>query len=238
MTVLVGVVVGGLLVAQNVARAERIEEADDVAADYLSEVSTFRADIATALREAGDDPGALRAALRKSSAEPPTLAEADPAGIEESTTYARALQVQGSLLDPYRELAQDLKAADEGLTWVAAAREVLSLRASDYVEGYLLTDSGQVRSSLIPAFVRARDRLAAVPVPEGQDRLAATVSTAVQTVIDRATQLAASIEQGSSYTFSYSDVYQAATTALNDYATQVDGDLTEALNATADLAEE
>ena len=88
-----------------------------------------------------------------------------------------------------------------------------------------------MRTRLLPAFVEARDTFAAVRVPTGQQQLAATVRDALQYVVDRATALADSIDAGRSYSFSYTQEFTAAMAAVDDYATTVEGDLAEAVNA-------
>jgi len=67
-------------------------------------------------------------------------------------------------------------------------------------------------------------------VPKGQKKLAATIHDAAQYVINQATTLANKIDARQSFSFSYADQFQAAADALNDYATTVEGDVTEAVN--------
>ena len=99
----------------------------------------------------------------------------------------------------------------------------ISIRASAVAEPR--ADGSIVLTSLVPL---ARDELARVRVPKGQEALARTVRDALQVVIDRATVLADSIDANRSFSFSYADEFTAAIAAVDDYATTVEGDLAEA----------
>jgi hypothetical protein len=173
--------------------------------------------------------------LRTATADPPRLGDAPSEGVEQSEAYAAAADTAETLLDAYERLDRQLRRAEIGLDFVAAARQALDLRATDLVGFGPIGESSAVRSRLIPAFVAARDELAAVRVPRGQDALAATVRDALQYVIDRATALADSIDANRSFSFSYGDVFAAARAAVDDYATTVRGDVTEAIAAVTDL---
>lgn len=235
VTVLVAAVVGGLVVVEDQRRAEQVTRADDAAEAFLSDLGQFRGDVARRLTSTRtESPAELRRVLRDAIADPPALADAPADGAEQSSAYAAASRTAETFMQPYRRLDRELRRADVAVRFVEIARDALSLRASDYVGVGILDDSTAVRSRLIPAFVEARDELAAVRVPAGQDELAATVRGAVQYVIDEATNLAASIEAGRGYSFSYAERFDAATTAVEEFATSVEGDVTEAVNALTD----
>ncbi len=240
VTVLLAAAVGGFVVVQSQEQAEQIETADAAGADYLSAVATFREQVSTAVEDADqDDPAAIAGALDEAVQDPPELPDLDEgsSGVENSSTYAEAVRIEETLLQPYTDLGEELDRAEVSYTYIAAAREVLDLRVEDFVEGTLLSSSASLRTALIPRFVQARDELAQVPVPEGAQDVAATVMGAVQHVIDEATTLANSIDANQNYTFTYADEYQTAITALENYATDVEGDLVESLNAVSDLTD-
>jgi hypothetical protein len=231
VTVLLAGVVGGLVVVQAQRQADQVAQADAVAEAFLSDVGSFQADVAREIQGTRTaDPGDLRRVLKRAIAEPPTLGDAPRGGTEQSASYVAARETQESFLEPYRRLDRELAQADVALTFIGVARDALELRATDFVGSGVLEDSAAIRSRLIPAFAAARDELAAVRVPDGQDELAATVRDAVQYVIDQATALAASIESNRAYSFTYSQQFQAAATAVDDYAATVKGDLAEAIN--------
>ncbi|MBD8608078.1 hypothetical protein IFT73_14565 [Aeromicrobium sp. CFBP 8757] len=236
VTLLIAAVVGALIVVQDHRESQQVARADEAAEDYLSDVGMFRGDVA---REVGavaaDDPAALRRALRSAIADPPTLPSPPPDGVERSETYATALETAETLLDRYARLDRELRRAQVALDFVGAARDALALRATDLVGFGPIGDSAAVRSRLIPAFVAARDELARVRVPKGQEALARTVRDALQVVIDRATVLADSIDANRSFSFSYADEFTAAIAAVDDYATTVEGDLAEAVAALEDV---
>lgn len=232
VTLLLAAVVGALIVVQSQRQADQVAEADEVAEAFLSDVGMFRGAVAREIDAARDaDPAAMRRVLKAAVAHPPRLGDAPDHGREQSAAYAQARETAETFLRPYRRLDRDLREAGVALTFVAAARDALRLRATDYVGVGLLNDSRAIRGELIPAFAAARDDLAAVPVPPGQEALAATVAGALQYVIDQATQLAVSIESNRSFSFTYSEQFRAAAEAVDDYATTVTGDLTESVNA-------
>lgn len=232
ITLLVGAAVGGLVIVQNQEQSEQVAEAEALGQDYLTAAAAFRSQISKAIKAA--DSGKLaeiQQALKKHSAKPPKLAPTSAYGRQNSSTYREALDVQSTLLGPYQRLSQQLEDATAAEVFIAEARALLELRATDYVGASVISNSGAVRSRLIPAFVSARDSFAATPVPEGQQELADTILAASQYVIDQATLLADRIDARRSFSFSYADQFQTAADALNDYATTLEGDVTEAVNA-------
>lgn len=234
VTVLVAAVVGGLVVVEDQRQAERVSQADDAAEAFWSDVGQFRGDVARRLRSTRTgSPAELRRVLRDATDDPPRLAGAPADGVEQSSAYAAASRTAETFMRPYDRLDRALRRADVAVRFVEVARRALSLRATDYVGFGVLDDSSAVRSRLIPAFVEARDELAAVRVPAGQEALAATGRGAVQHVVDEATRLATRIESGRSYSFSYAERFDEATAAVEDFATSVEGDVTEAVNAVA-----
>ncbi len=234
VTVVLAAVIGALVVVQDQRQSSQVSEAEAVGNAYLDDVSAFRARVVKTINASkASDPGRLRVLLDRSVAKPPTLASASSYGMEHSQAYGQALRTRDTLLPPYRRLSSVLRRADIALDFIAAARKALGLRATDYVSG-LITSSGPVRDSLIPAFVAARDEFARARVPKGQDDLAAQVTAALQYVIDQATTLADMLDRFQSFSFSYSEKFQAAIDAVDGYATQVKGDVAEAINAVSD----
>lgn len=235
VTLLLAGGVGALIIVQNQQNSDLVVEADDVGSTFLGDVSVFRSSVVEAVNRAGTaDPGELRKIVERALADAPVLADASAYGIERSAPYAEAQRTSETFLEPYRRLMLELRRVDVALEFITEARSVLSLRTSEYLGFGLIDSSAPVRSQLIPTFVKARDEFAAVRVPRGQEELAAIVLGAVQHVIDQATALADSIEANRSFTFTYAEPYQAAIDAVEDYATVVTGDLTEAINAVTD----
>jgi hypothetical protein len=231
VTVVLAGVIGALVIVQQQKQSDRVAAADAAAEAYLSDVGMFKGAVAREIRGARTAaPADLRRVLKTAVADPPRLAGAPSSGVTRSASYAAAQETEAGLLQPYRRLDRVLRKAAVARTFVAASRDALALRASDYVGSTAIDDSRRIRSELIPAFSAARDRLAAVPVPDGQERLAATVVDAVQYVIDQATTLAVSIEANHSFSFTYSEQFQAAAEAVDGYAAVVDGDVTEAID--------
>lgn len=231
ITLLVGATVGGLVVVQNQRQADQVAQAEEVGKDYLSAAATFRKRVAKAVKAADSTKLAeIQSALDRQISSPPKLPSAPRYGRQNAPAYREAVDVQSTLLGPYERLSSQLKRAKVAETFIAAARNVLELRATDFVGASTITDSAAVRARLIPAFVTARSAFDAVPVPHGQETLAAKVHDAAQYVINQATTLADKIDARQNFSFSYSTQFQAAADALNDYATKVEGDVTEAVN--------
>jgi hypothetical protein len=69
-----------------------------------------------------------------------------------------------------------------------------------------------------------------VPVPKGARDVAVKVDGALTYVIGQVGTMADRADAGSSYEFSYDTQYDAARQAVQDYATEVEGDVSEALD--------
>jgi hypothetical protein len=232
LTVVIALGIGALVVVQDQRQSVQVSTAEETGQDYLADVARFRTSIVSEIEKSEEfDPGRLSTIIDRAVARPPTLGDAPEYGQEHSTAYAEALQTRATVLRPFERLSATLKQADAALAFITAARKALSLRATDYIGFGFITSSAPVRSSLIPAFVQARDELAAVPVPKGQEELARTVRDAIQYVIDQATVLADRLERRQNFSFGYRDRFQAAADAVSGYATQVKGDVTEAVTA-------
>lgn len=230
LTVVIAVVIGALVVVQDHRQSQQVDEAEAVAQDYLAKVEKFRSSVISKVDAAdATDPGALGKVIDRAIARPPRLAGAPAYGREHSTSYTEALQTEATVLRPYKRLSATLREADAALEFIVAARKVLELKATDYVGYGFITTSSRVRAELIPAFVRARDEFDRVPVPKGHEELARKVHDAAQYVVDQASVLAERIETRQNFSFSYRDEFQEVADALSDYATQVKGDVAEAI---------
>jgi hypothetical protein len=235
ITLVVAVLVGVLAVLQNQHQTDQEANAESVGQDYLSSVATFRLSTARKIHavdaEDADDMVKLERIVKVAIARPPRLPDVSDYGRRHSAAYRQAAHTASSLLTPYRHLGAVLIRSETSEAFIAAARKVLGLRATDYVGFGLINDSSKLRSSLIPAFSKARDAFADVKVPAGQAKLAAKVHDAVQYVIDESSVLAARIDTEQNFSFRYDEQFQAASDAVDDYATEVQGDLEEAIQA-------
>ncbi len=54
-------------------------------------------------------------------------------GGQNSSTYREAIDVRSTLLGPYKRLGRQLKEAKVAETFIAEARKLLEMRATDYV---------------------------------------------------------------------------------------------------------
>ena len=229
-TLLVAALVGVLAVVQNQHQADQEAMAESVGEDYLSNVASFRLSATRKIRAVDpQDAEMLEPVVKAAVANPPKLPAVSEYARAHSAAYRQAERTAKTLLTPYRHLSATLIRAKTSETFIAAARKVLDLKATDYVGFGLITDSAALRSSLIPAFSTARDEFVAVKVPPGQAELAAKVRDAVQYVIDKSSTLAARIDAHQNFSFRYDQQFQTALDAVNDYATAVQGDVEEAI---------
>lgn len=232
VTLAIAALVGVLAVLQNQHQTDQEAKAESVGQDYLSSVATFRVSATRKIHAAhADDAVTLERIVKAAVATPPKLPAVSGYGRKHSAAYRQAEHTASSLLVPYRRLNATLTRAETSEAFIAAARKVLGLRATDYVGSGLISDSSRVRSSLIPAFTKARDTFDKVLVPAGQAKLAAKVHDAVQYVIDESSMLASRIDADQSFSFRYDQQFQAALDAVSDYATDVQGDVEEAIQA-------
>lgn len=230
ITLILAASVGVLAVLQNQRQTDQEAKAESVGQDYLSDVATFQLAATRKIHAVdSDDAAKLERVVTAAVARPPKLPAVSGFGRKHSAAYQQAERTAASLLEPYRHLRVTLTRAEQSRSFIAAAREVLGLRATDYVGFGPISDSVKVRSSLIPAFSKARDDFATVKVPAGQTDLGATVRDAVQYVIDQSSTLAARIDARQKFSFTYEKKFQTATDAVDDYATEVQGDVEEAI---------
>jgi hypothetical protein len=232
ITVVIALLVGVLAVLQNQRQTDREAKAETIGQDYLSSVATFRLSTTRKIRAVdSDDAKKLKRVVTAAIAHPPKLPPVTAYGRDHSAAYRQAERTAATLLTPYRRLRTVLTRAKTSDAFIAGARRALALRATDYVGTGLISDSGSLRSELIPAFSAARDRFARVTVPAGQAKLAAKVNNALQYVIDESSLLAARIDARQNFSFRYDEQFQAALDAVDDYATEVQGDVQEAIQA-------
>ena len=132
ITLLIGAAVGGLVVVQNQRQDDQVAAAESVGQDYLSEVALFRSRVAKAIKAADSTKlDEIQRVLSTETAKPPKLPEVSAYGRQNSSTYREAIDVQSTLLGPYEQLSATLKEAKVSETFIAAARTLLELRASD-----------------------------------------------------------------------------------------------------------
>jgi hypothetical protein len=94
----------------------------------------------------------------------------------------------------------------------------------------LVFDSEPLRTRVLPELNRALAEFRAVEVPKGAQDVAVKVDGALTYVINQVSRMADRADAGSSYEFSYDTQFNAARQAVQDYATEIDGDVAEALD--------
>ena len=230
ITIAVVALIGSAILQQRQERSDRIAEAEKIGAAYFSDVATFEAEVQRELRKVrSGDPADLKKVVDENIEEAPALGPA-PEGAKESKTYQAAVKAELTMLDPYTSLSDKLGAAADAEDFVKAADDVLR-NGPIVLLGYgTVFDSGPLRERVLPELNRTLAEFRAVKVPKGAHDVAVKVDGALTYVIDHVETMADRADDGSSYEFSYDTQYNAARQAVRDYATEIDGDVAEALD--------
>jgi hypothetical protein len=230
ITIAVIALVGWVILQQRQERSDRIAQAEKIGAAYFSDVATFQAQVQRDLSKfRSGDPADLKKVVDEDLKDSPVLAPS-PDGAEASKTYRAAVKAQGTVLDPYRSLSDKLGRAAQAEDFVKAADDVLD-HGPIVLLGYgTVFDSGPLRQRVLPELNRSLSEFRAVKVPKGAHDVAVKVDGALTYVIGQVDKMADHADDGTSYQFSYDTQYNAARQAVRDYATEIDGDVAEALD--------
>ncbi|GAA1727900.1 hypothetical protein [Aeromicrobium alkaliterrae] len=232
VTMLVLVAVGGLVIVEQQRQVRASEAADEVAAEFVAQVEAFRGELTDLIVAGRDGPaGDLQAQVQQRIQEPPTLRVLEGDAAERSEDYRDAQYLEATLVDPYVELVDVLGRVAVARTFIAAADASLALRIDQITGSSTIRDTTVVERDVIPAFEKALADFEAVAVPGGQEELAATVSAALQNVIDQSELLVAFAALGQNYSFTYGDQLAIASEAVRVYGLTVDSDLAAAVDA-------
>ena len=230
ITIAVIALAGTALLQQRQERSERVAEAEKVGAEYFSDVATFEAEVQRDLaRVRSGDPADLKKVVDENLEHPPELGPA-PEGAEASKTYQAAVKAEPTVLEPYESLSAKLGRAAQAEDFVKAADKALDNGPIVLLGSGLVFDSGPLRNRVLPALNRSLAEFRAVKVPNGAQDVAVKVDGALTYVIDQVSRMADRADAGSSYEFSYDTQFNAARQAIRDYATEIDGDVAEALD--------
>lgn len=230
ITIAVIALVGWVILQQRQERSDRIAEAEKIGAAYFSDVATFQAKVQRELGQVrSGDPADLKKVVDGNLDDPPRLGPA-PEGAEASKTYRAAVKAEPTVLDPYKSLSAKLGRSVEAEDFVKAADDVLD-RGPIVLLGYgTVFDSGPLRERVLPELKRTLAEFRAVKVPKGAQDVAVKVDGALTYVIGQVGRMADAADDGKSFEFSYDTQYNAARQAVRDYATEIDGDVAEALD--------
>ena len=230
ITIAVIALIGTAVLQYRQDRSDRIAEAEKIGAAFFSDVATFEAEVQRELSDVrSGDPADLKKVVDAKLEDPPVLAPA-PDGAEASKTYRAAAKAEPKVLDPYTSLSDKLGRAAEAEDFVKAAEDVLD-HGPIVLLGYgTVFDSGPLRERVLPELNRSLAEFRAVDVPKGARDVAVKVDGALTYVIGQVDTMADHADNGKSYEFSYNTQYDAARQAVRDYATEIDGDVAEALD--------
>jgi hypothetical protein len=230
ITVAVIALAGTAVLQQRQERSERVAEAEKIGAEYFSDVATFEAEVQSDLaRVRSGDPADLKRVVDENLKHPPELGPA-PEGAEVSKTYQAAVKAEPTVLEPYESLSAKLGRAAQAEDFVKAAGKALDNGPIVLLGSGLVYDSGPLRNRVLPELNRSLAEFRAVTVPKGAQDVAVKVDGALTYVIDQVSRMADRADAGSSYEFSYDTQFNAARQAIRDYATEIDGDVAEALD--------
>ena len=230
ITIAVIALAGTALLQQRQERSERVAEAEKVGAEYFSDVATFEAEVQRDLaRVRSGDPADLKKVVDENLEHPPELGPA-PEGAEASKTYQAAVKAEPTVLEPYESLSAKLGRAAQAEDFVKAADKALDNGPIVLLGSGLVFDSGPLRNRVLPALNRSLAEFRAVKLPKGAQDVAVQVDGALTYVIDQVSRMADRADAGSSYEFSYDTQFNGARQAIRDYATEIDGDVAEALD--------
>ena len=230
ITVAVIALAGTALVQQRQERSDRVAEAEKIGAAYFSDLATFEAEVQNDLaRVRSGDPADLKKVVDENLEDPPELGRA-PEGADSSKTYRAAVKAEPTAMKPYKSLSTKLGLAAEAEDFVKAASRALDNGPIVLLGSALVFDSGPLRNRVLPRLQRSLAEFRAVEVPKGARDVAVKVDGALTYVIDQVNRMADRADAGSSYEFSYDTQFNDARQAVQDYATEIDGDVAEALD--------
>jgi hypothetical protein len=230
ITVAVIALAGSALLQQRQERSDRVAEAEKVGARYFSDVATFEAEVQSDLAKVrSGDPADLKKVVDENLERPPELGPA-PEGAEGSKTYRAAVKAERTALDPFRSLSTKLGRAAKAQDFVKAAAKALERGPIVLLGSGVVFDSEPLRTRVLPELNRTLAKFRAAEVPKGAQDVAIKVDGALTYVINQVSRMADRADAGSSYEFSYDTQFNDARQAVQDYATEVDGDVAEALD--------
>jgi hypothetical protein len=230
ITIAVIALAGTALLQQRQERSDRLAEAERIGAAYFSDLATFEAEVLRDLaRVRSGDPTDLKKVVDEHLEHPPELGSA-PEGADASKTYRAALEAEPTAMKPYRSLSTRLGRAAQAEDFVKTASRALDNGPIVLLGSGLVFDSAPLRNRVLPRLERSLAEFRAVEVPKGAQDVAVKVDGALTYVIDQVNRMADRADAGSSYEFSYDTQFDAARQAVQDYATEVDGDVAEALD--------
>jgi hypothetical protein len=230
ITVVLIALAGTAIIEQRQERSDRVAEAEKIGSTFFSDVATFESETQRELSKVrSGDPADLKKVVDENLKHPPVLGPA-PDGAESSKTYRAAAKAEPDVLKPYESLSAKLGRAAEAEDFVKAANDVLK-NGPIVLLGYgTVFDSGPLRQRVLPEMNRSLAAFRAVKVPQGAHDVAVKVDGALTYVIGQVGKMADRADAGASYQFRYDTQYNAARQAVQDYATEVDGDVAEALD--------
>lgn len=230
-TLLVGLGVGGLVVADALARQADVERADAAALRYEERLGAFRTSFVEALADVdATDPRDVARVLEERRDEVPDLESVAARGEQGSADYAAARSEQVQLTEALERLDQVVEASVRSRTFVLAANRALEVDPASYAPPTVVTSGAPLRTQLLPPMREALATFEAVRAPSDATRARDAVRAALQHVITEGERLAARLDAGQSGSFQYAQQYTTAREAVRAYADGVRADLREALD--------
>lgn len=212
---------------------DAMKEADAAAAAYAADVAEFRELAGDELTETGSDsPTQTLEAARDLEDELPTLGDAPDYGRENSADYAAAEKTRTQLKKDLVTLINTLERTVDVAAFVSAGRTALDLQAPPDLLGPGPFANGQpVRDTAIPGIQALKDDFLAVEAPKGLEDAESAVTAALDHVLTELDAMAASLDNGVSYSFLFGEQYNDALDLLQDAEDDARAPLDEAIDA-------
>ncbi|MEJ7636334.1 hypothetical protein [Aeromicrobium sp.] len=143
-----------------------------------------------------------KSAVRRAPA-PPTRGTT-PTGRRGSEKYRAAVQERATIVEPYVELAELLQdRAIPASRFIVSGRKVVTLDPAEVLDGQPIFTGDPLRDLVVPAFKKARTRLADAGVPDGAELLATDLQAYLDFVIKQTKAGADRIDEAKPFFFDF-----------------------------------
>lgn len=228
-----GAVTTVLLVKHNHHKND-IEAADTVAARFDKLADGWCKSTVGDLRKtiddgASSDYASVSEKVDEHLANAPKLGSAPEYGTRHSSSYMRAYERADHLADGMDEVKTAAKAAEKKSVWVRGARKALSTSARDILPNTEVSDSGKIRSQVVPRYTRALQRFRKAPTPDGAGEAAKAVKDALTYAKNEFTALANGIDAGRNYEIYPQKKFETAGAKVSAFESTIGSDVAAAI---------
>lgn len=220
-----------LLMMQASDRREQVVAADKTAAEYIQAVDVFKQEAEAAAYSADfSDPEAVGTAVSDAAETLPELGDATEHGVENSTAYRDAEQLQETTsqsLETFQEAVEESVQLQE---FVAEAERIMEADPTDHLSATTFANGKPVRDRMLPPMEKALAQAEALKAPESAEtaeRARKQIVEAARRMVRGVKKLASELDAGRSYNLRYG--FGGAPLAVNLVSGQAQSDLREAV---------